>query len=152
VFELHGDFWPAYTGLGNVYTAMGRTHEAIGAFEKALQIAPFESWAIGSLAGLYMSVSDRASADRLLERLDTHPPLRRALGHASFHLFCREFERAADYLGTVIEARQTGLAFVLFSFPMSDDFRKSPRGRAVLQKMNLADAEPAERGGEASKT
>jgi TolB-like protein/Tfp pilus assembly protein PilF len=135
----HGDlFWYAHVTLGHAYAAMGLMQEAIDAFEKGLQISAQEPTAIGALAGLYVRTGDRFSAERVLAGLDTHPPPVRALGQACFHVSCFEFDRAAGYFDTLVDARQVGLAHVLSS-PMCASFRKSPPGRAVLARMNLPD-------------
>jgi ABC-type Na+ efflux pump permease subunit len=80
---------------------------------------------IGLLAANYVQAGDRARAQSLLAPLAIEGRTgARSMAFATFHAVCSEFE--------LVEVSV---------WPFYAAFRKSPRGRAVLQKMNLADVE-----------
>ncbi len=139
VLEIQEDFWVPHNLLGAIYTMKGMTREAITAFERAVQIAPWNGVLVGLLAGSYAKAGDRARGEALLARLDA-PELApsRSICYGMFHVLCSEFEPAADYFEQAVEARHP-VAFILSFSPLFKTFRETPRGRALLQKMNLAD-------------
>jgi TolB-like protein len=141
LLELHETFWAGYFFLGCIYTGRAMTQEAIASLEKCLQLMPSYPGTIGLLAGNYAQAGDRARAERLLAQLTTEGRTG-ARAFATFHAVCSEFESAADYFEQAIEERDLTV-IELGMWPFFAAFRKSPRGRAVLQKMNLADVERA---------
>lgn len=139
VLELREDLWLPFAVLGTIYTTQGRTQEAIAMFEKAVQLFPWNAPFIGLLAGLYARAGDRARAQSVLAPLDASGrEIFRALGYAPFYILCSDWDRAADAFEKGMEARHPFTA-QLAAAPFFEEFRKTPRGRAMLVKMNLAD-------------
>ena len=53
-----------------------------------------------------------------------------------FHFACSEFDRGADYLDELIDARDPDLVWLGMTPVL---WRESPRVRALLEKINLVD-------------
>lgn len=135
LIEWDDGFWLAQFSLGNVYAATGMTSEAVTAYQKGLERAAFPPM-IGNLAGLYAREGDRASAERLLERLA--PPEGtngRTKTYLFFHLACSEFDCAAVCLRELIEARDPDVIWL----GCDSRLQNAPPIRALLETMHLAD-------------
>jgi serine/threonine-protein kinase len=140
VLELQEDLWLANAALGNIYMYQGKAEGAIVVFEKAVRAAPWNSPLIGGLAGSYALAGDRERAEKVLAQLAAAPsPAVRALSYGMYYIACSEFDRAADEWEIAMESRHP-LIFNISWSPFFADFRKHPRGRAILAKMNLGDA------------
>ena len=142
VLEFQQEFWLAYFHLGVIYTDRHMVPEAIDALERGLQLAPWFPLIIGLLAGNYVRAGNRTRAETLLTRL-ANPDLVHicAMGYAVFHVLCGEFEAAAGQWENAIAARDRSAVILAFD-PMFERFRAFPGCPALLQKMNLAQAEP----------
>ena len=135
LIELHENYWLAYLYLGLNYTTLDMTSEAIAALEKAFQLAPWHGAAIAFLAWNYIRFGDRARAEDLLARTPAG-----SARDSVFYLLSSDFERSAAEFEKEIEARRPN-AILLKCVPIFRSFCETPRGRALLQKMNS----PAER-------
>jgi serine/threonine-protein kinase len=144
LIDLQPDSWLAHANLGLAHLTGGSIAAAIAAFEKTLDLAPWQAHVMGLLAGSYERAGDRKHAEQTLARLagaDGAYGISRegaaALGRASFHAVCEEFDRAADFLESLIDAHQPGLPFLL-RLPHYVRFRETARGQQVLRRLNLA--------------
>jgi len=139
LLDLHEKLLPAYITLGAVYTTRGMTQEAIAVLEKGAVLAPWYAPLLGFLAGNYRRAGEHAKAEAVLARLDAmeeHAVLDAARG--LYHATSSDFDRAAECFEKVIEARHFAALSLAWS-PLYEEFRQTPRGRALLAKMNLAD-------------
>jgi TolB-like protein/tetratricopeptide (TPR) repeat protein len=135
---LDDSYAPAHVRLGRVDLAIGKTAEASRELERALQLAPWQPEIFGLLAGLHRQSGDKASAERFLVRLSKIPntPMK-AVGEATYQVLAADFERAAQRLDSMIEAR--GMVARLVTSPLFEAFRASDHGRRILQRINLAE-------------
>jgi TolB-like protein len=146
IVELDDAFWLAHFALGNIYSAQGRIPEAIDAYEKALQTASFPPL-IGSLAAAYARAGDSMRAEGILARLSASGESdSRAKALMFYYFACSEFDRGADYLEKLITARDPDLIWLGCNPVLA---RESPRVRALLESINLADKPPDMRAGRA---
>jgi tetratricopeptide (TPR) repeat protein len=139
LIELRDDFWPGYALLGQSCLCQGKTQDAIAAFEKGVQVAPWNIPFLGYLAGCYVRAGDQAHAQSTLAPLDASGrELFRALGYLPYYILCSDWEAAADAFEKGMEARHP-ITAGLAANPFFEEFRQTPRGRALLAKMHLDD-------------
>jgi tetratricopeptide (TPR) repeat protein len=137
--ELHPLWWPGIQFMGCVYLALEMLPEAIATLERGRQLMPSFPSIVGLLAGCHARIGERAHAERLLAPLaSADGQVGTAMGLAHFHIVSSDFDQAAQHFARAIEERDltatsTGVWMV------SDPFRRSPQGRALLQRMNLTD-------------
>jgi TolB-like protein len=132
LIELHENLWIGYLHLGLNYTTLDMTSEAIAVLEKAFQLAPWHGAAIAFWAWNYIRSGDRARGEDLLARTPAD-----SNRDTNFYLLSSDFERGAVELQKQIEDRRPN-AILLKCLPIFRTFCETPRGRALLRKMNLA--------------
>jgi serine/threonine-protein kinase len=139
LIELHPHVFVSYLHVSQLEILGGRSAEAIAILERGVVAAPWFPVFLGALAGLYRRTGQDAKADATLLRLESmggHAVVDVARGQ--YHVLCSDFERAADCFERVLEARHFVVTQLAWS-PVAKEFRKTPRGRALLAKMNLTD-------------
>ena len=135
--DLHPAFWPAYQFLGCEYLALEKMPEAIAAFERGIQLLPSYPSLVGLLAGCYARTGDMARAEQLLSPVAvSEGQVGTAMGLALFHMIISNFDEAAHHYARGIDERDVS-APSLGPLIANERFRRSPQGRAILQKMNL---------------
>jgi serine/threonine protein kinase len=141
MLELHEKDFSVYQGLGELYTVQGMTQDAIEILEKGVKVVPWFPLLWGMLAANYQLAGNRVKAEALLmlprmASVTGHPIV--DLARAYYHVTVGEFDRAADFLERGVEARHFMVLAVAWS-SFFKEFRQTPRGRALLAKMNLTD-------------
>jgi len=134
LIDLHETFGPGYFFLGGACLAAGMIDEAIGVLEKGWQVMQYSGTA-GLLAGCYAVTGERARGESLLASLPSQVTSQ-AVAFGIYHVICSEFDRAAGYFERAIEEREPTVT-LLGMWPFCEGFRRSPQGRALLQKMRL---------------
>jgi len=139
MLELHEKDFLGHLGLGMLYALQGMTRDAIATLEKGVKLAPWFPPLWGLLAANYQLAGNRIKAEALLmlprmASVTGHPVVDMARG--IYHIAVGDLERAADLFGRAVEARHYAVLFVAWD-PFYRDFRQTPRGSALLAKMNL---------------
>ncbi len=133
--------WLAYFVLGLTHAIQGRIAEAVATLEVGHSVVPWQSWTAGLLAGLckLLGQTDRAAA--LMEQVSARPN-GSALGLATFYTATSDYDRAVEYFGKAIDERDP-MAIFVGTDPFWRGVRTHPRGRALLERMNLPGGESA---------
>jgi serine/threonine-protein kinase len=143
LLELHPHVFIAYFHLFTLELLEGRTADAITVLERGMVAAPWFPPFLGGLAALYRRTGQDAKADATLLRLESmggHAIVDAARGQ--YHMLCSDFERAADCFERVLETRHFVVTQLAWN-PLAKEFRQTPRGRALLAKMNLTEVSAA---------
>ncbi len=127
--------WLAYFVLGLTHAIAGRLGEAVAALEKGHQVVPWQSWTAGILAGTCALLGQNSRAAMLMEQVASRPN-GAALGFATFHTACSDFDRAVEYFEKAIDERDPMAIFVAVD-PFWQGVRSHPRGRELVRRMNL---------------
>ena len=138
LLELHDRFWPGHLALGQIYTLVDDTPAAIPALEKALEIWPANTSAIGLLAGHLVRAGESARGERLLERAHLPELARlRPLVDGGYHYVLGDYERSADGMTAMLDQHYPVGAFYATWLLLSDAFSRSAGGQRVRSRMNL---------------
>lgn len=119
----------------------GAPDKAVRAFEKAHELSGGIPFTLGSLSFAYGRAGRRGDARQLLERAEALaasaylPPSTFAFGYVGLD----DWDAAFEWWNQAIEVRDP-LIVPIKSFPFFDPVRGDPRYRALLRRMNLAEA------------
>jgi TolB-like protein/Tfp pilus assembly protein PilF len=136
VLDLDENIPAALIWLGHHYTSHGMIPEALACMERVFSLIPWNTEAIGGLAGLRMRTGNQSKAKELLQKLGDGQAYGAPLGFIYFHLICGEFEAAADWIEKAIEERHFLAAIYLWS-PLAKPLREGPRWPKLAKMMNL---------------
>ena len=138
ILELDSNSYLASFHLSLLEVNSGRVADALAFAETTCSIVPKNPVARGVLAGVLKRAGD-PRAEKELETLGDGSGHTAPLGLLLFHLICREFDRAADWVEKVIAQGEPTLLFFL-RHPLSDGLRASPRWPALARMMNLRES------------
>jgi serine/threonine-protein kinase len=139
LLDLHGQFIPAYMSLYVAYFVRGMIQEALAITERGVAQIPWFPPLLGALAGLYRRSGNDAQADGMLGRLDSMGGnVMVDAARALYYALIQDYEHAADYYERLMEARHFMVTNLSWN-PIAREFRETPRGRALLAKMHLAE-------------
>jgi hypothetical protein len=112
--------------------------EALAQFERAYQLAPWSSIAVGTLAGALVRTGDVSRASLLMQPLREAPGQKPGVpvGMTFFHLQCSELDAAASWMEKAIEQRDPSVLRLLAD-PLARRLRHSPRWPALAEMINL---------------
>ena len=138
VMEIDEGFWAAHRFFGVHYALKGMEMEALAQFERAYQLAPWSSIAVGTLAGALVRTGDVSRASLLIQPLREAPGQTPGVpvGMTFFHLQCSELDAAASWMEKAIEQRDPSVLRLLAD-PLASRLRHSPRWPALAEMMNL---------------
>ena len=134
--EFHERDFVLNTHLGIAFMLEGNRQQAIAVLEKGMEMAPWFPPILAYLAANYRYAGEHAKADALFDRLKAMKGEGADVALGSYHALCSEFDLAADCFERAIEGRHVAVLH-LAEFPLWKEFRETPRGRALLAKMNL---------------
>ena len=135
VLEMDERFGVAHWYMAVFQALAGAVAAAHASAEKAYSLRPWDTMAVGLLAGIVASEGDAARAESLLTQLSPGT-YGAAVGWAAYHLARLEPDRAADWIGKAIEQRHS-LVPVLLPY-----VRTSSRWPALAKMMNLPEVGP----------
>ena len=139
ILELDDNFHLGWWGLGQSLFARGETGEAIRCFEKVYSLAPFETRAVGALAGLLSRTGQNRRAEELLAKLGPPETYSVPLALAMFDLYRGETETAVDWWEKAIDQRDPN-AVIWPHLAVFEALRASPRWPAFAKRMNLPES------------
>jgi TolB-like protein/predicted Ser/Thr protein kinase len=137
--DIEGNHWTIYAVSSWNYAGAGMLDEARTAAENAYRLAPWQSQAIGVLAGLLSRTEDAERAEQLLWQLRELPAHRIPLGMTMYHLLRSEPDAAIEWMEKAIEQRDVWAA----RFPrlmITDILRSHSRWPVLMQAMNLPES------------
>jgi serine/threonine-protein kinase len=120
--------------LGEVYVDLGRWQEAADAFGRMYRSLPDWALSTGGLAGVLARMGNRTRAEALVREMGPQP--RPPMGRVLYHVFCDEFEAAAEWYERAIEERDP-FALVFAAVPAFDGFRRSGHWPRIASLMRL---------------
>jgi eukaryotic-like serine/threonine-protein kinase len=130
--EMDEHQWTYHHSLAMGYGHQGRLAEAREPAERTFQLAPYQPYVIGNLAGILAGLGEKDRADRLLAQM----PERTAVGWVIYHRYCSNTDAALDWYEKSIEMRHPGAA-AWARYMFFKPFHESPRWAAIAKKMNL---------------
>ena len=137
VLEIDDSFGIAHWYLAIFQALEGTVAEARTSAERAYSLRPWDTLAVGLLAGMVARGGDAARAESLLAQLapGIYSAASAAVGWAAYHLARLETDQSADWIGKAIEQRDYRVPVLL------PYMRTSSRWPALAKMMNLP--EPA---------
>jgi serine/threonine-protein kinase len=111
---------------------LGKPAEAREAAEAAFRIAPWNTGAVGFLAGILMRAGDKERAEKLIATMRGVAPG----GIIEYHVICSEIDAAIDSYQREIELRQPRAA-IFASAGFFKPLRAHPRWPKLAKMMNL---------------
>jgi serine/threonine-protein kinase len=135
VLEMDESFGVAHWYMTVFHALEGTVAAAHTSAEKAYSLRPWDTMAVGLLAGVVACEGDAARAESLLTEFS---PGRygAAVGWAAYHLARLEIDQAADWIGKAIEQRDSAVPVLL------PYVRTSSRWPALAKMMNLPEVAP----------
>ena len=132
--ELEPNYFVAQHILGEAYWASDKCNEAMAAFERADQLAPWNSLAAGWLAAALWQRGETARATQLVTAMGDSPlPV---WGRVVYHLQTSDLDAAADWYDRMIEHRDP-FALVYASASISEPLRGHHRWPELAARMKL---------------
>lgn len=135
VLEMEERFGVAHWYLAIFQALEGRVAVSLTSAEKAYSLRPWDTLAVGLLAGMAARAGDKARVESLVAQLAPGAK-RAAVGWAAYHLARLETDQSADWIGKAIEQRDSGVP-VLLPF-----MRTSSRWPALAKMLNLPEVAP----------
>ncbi|MBI3694296.1 MAG: protein kinase, partial [Acidobacteria bacterium] len=137
--EMDPNFLPPLREIGMPYLKAGRPQEGIGPLQKALALAPGDTFALGLLGHLYAASGKRAEALKVLERLHR---LSREKYELSYELAVvyhglGDKKQALSWLEKACESRSTWAAFLKVE-PLFESLHSEPKFQQLIKRMGLA--------------
>jgi TolB-like protein len=129
--EIEDGFWATHSMMAHAYAFQGMFAEALEWGEKAHRLAPWDSNAVGLLAGLWSRAGDEKRAKEILVR-----PMPVGSGMIFYHLLRSEIDAAADWYEKSIE-QHAPFAVVWAAHSFTKPLRASQRWPALARRMNL---------------
>jgi serine/threonine-protein kinase len=139
VLDLDKNIPASLIWLGHHYTSHAMIPQALECAKRVFSLMPWNSEAIGGLAGLLKRTGNQGRANEVLQTLGDGQAYGAPLGFIYFHLICGEFEAAADWMEKAIEERHFLAAIYLWS-PLAKPIREGPRWAKLAKMMNLPEA------------
>jgi TolB-like protein/predicted Ser/Thr protein kinase len=136
VLDLDQNIPASLIWLGHHYASHAMIPQAFECAERVFSLIPWNSEAIGGLAGLLKRTGNQGRAKELLEMLGDGQAYGAPLGFVYFHLICGEIEAAANWMEKAIEERHFLAAIYLWS-PLAKPLREGPRWPKLAKMMNL---------------
>lgn len=130
--EIEDGLWATHSMMAQGYAFQGKYANAIEWAEKAYRLAPWDSNAIGLLAGLLSCLGEERRARKILAK-----PMPVATGMIFYHLLRSEIDAAVDWYRKGIE-QHAPFAIVAAAHNFTKPLRESPRWPALVAMMNLA--------------
>jgi serine/threonine-protein kinase len=134
--ELEENHLPCLYWLTRNCAAQGRMTDALEYAEKAFSLSPWNTEAIGGLAGMLLRTGDRGRAAGLLGKLSDGGAYGAPIGFANCYLLNGEPERAADWIEKAIEERHPLVGLYLRSM-LATALHHSSRWLALTKRMNF---------------
>jgi len=132
--EINENAWLALQWIGIGYLSTGRLDEARAALERARQIAPWNGWIPGILAGIAAASGKKEQVNDLLKGANAH-------GMSMYHLICSEIDQAAEWYQRALEQHDP---LAVMSLKLLAQFmrplRESPRWAALARRVHLPEA------------
>jgi serine/threonine-protein kinase len=141
IIELEPDFAMPYATQGWAYLLSGRPDQGLVALERAVALAPDSTMFLAQLGQAYGRVGRTQEAREMLGRLEELSRQRYVSPYHMAYVYAGlgEDDRAMDWLERAYEERAGGVYGIKGSFLFSS-LREHPRFKALLRKMNLANA------------
>jgi TolB-like protein/Tfp pilus assembly protein PilF/tRNA A-37 threonylcarbamoyl transferase component Bud32 len=136
VLELEANHLPSLYWLTRTYAAQDRIADALAYAEKAYLISPWNTEAIGGLAGLLLRTGDRSRALELLGKLGDGQAYGAPIGFANCYLLGGEPQKAADWIEKAIEQRHPLVGLYLRS-TLTQPMRPISRWLTLAKRINL---------------
>jgi eukaryotic-like serine/threonine-protein kinase len=139
ILSLDPDYSVLYETRGRALLHTNRLPEAVRAFERNLELSGRKAMAIALLGYAYTQVGRRSDAERFLRELRDHQPNRYAspTAIAVLHAGLGDTTEAFRWLDIAAEERDPFLVYFFVVDPILAGLRESPRGLALLRRMNL---------------
>jgi serine/threonine-protein kinase len=137
VLKLNQNFLPALVWLTRNYVAQGQLAEALTHAEKVFALIPWNTEAIGGLAGLLMRTGDCARAAEVLAGLGDGEAYGSPIGYANYHFLREDPEQAAPWMEKAIRQRHF-LAPLYLRSPLARRLRDGAGWPALAKNMNLS--------------
>jgi TolB-like protein len=129
--EIEEGLWATHSMIAQGYAFQGMFAEALEWAENAYRLPPWDSNAVGFLAGLRSRLGDEKGAKEILAgRMSV------GIGMIFYHLLRSEIEAAADWYDKGIE-QHAPFAVVLATHSFMKPLRASPRWPTLARRMNL---------------
>jgi TolB-like protein/Tfp pilus assembly protein PilF/predicted Ser/Thr protein kinase len=139
VLNFDPNYALAYNGLANLYAARLMFAEALPFAERAYSLAPWNSQAIGGLAGLLIRTEDQERGRELIQNLGSGQVYGTPMGLAVFHQVCGDIDLATDWIEKAIEERYPAVAYYLQG-PVWAPLRASPHWPKLAALLKLPEA------------
>lgn len=145
--ELEPGFFMPVMFMGDADRFSGRPTDARARYERAIELLGREPILLGRLASAAAEQGDRATAECLVEELESMAPGRFVLPSiiARVYLSLGHLDAAFVWLERAVSARDTSLA-ILPSWPGYDGARTDPRYGRLLERVRLWPAPPGAGG------
>ena len=135
VLEMEERFGGAHWYLALFQALEGTVAAAHISAERAYSLRPWDTLAVGLLAGMAARVGDQARAESLVAQLSPGAK-RAAVGWAAYHLARLETDQSAEWIEKAIEERDSGVPVLL------PYMRTSSRWPALAKMLNLPEVAP----------
>lgn len=129
--EIDEGLWATHSMMANSYAFQGMFAEALEWAESAYRLAPWDSGAMGLLAGLYSCRGDTRRAKSILAQ-----PMPIGMGMVFYHLLRSELDAAADWYGKGIE-QHAPFAVVWATHSFAKPLRANSHWPALARMINL---------------
>ena len=139
VLELDERLWLAHLLRGLNHAAQGMHDDALGAAERAYELAPWNLRVIGLRAGTLKRAGRLTEAEELLDTLSTPSTYGVPTARMLFHQVCAEFDQGATWAEMAIEQRDP-VAVIHLLGPDTKAWRSSRRWPELARMMNLPEA------------
>jgi TolB-like protein/Tfp pilus assembly protein PilF len=138
LIELHEKEFNGYLNLALLLTLEGKIRESIEVLERATKLVLWFPPLWGLLAANYRQAGEHEKATAIFQMPVMNPngAAIANLGLGIYHTAVSELDEAASYFERAIDNHQFG-AFSLPWSPFFKELRATPRGQALLARMNL---------------
>jgi eukaryotic-like serine/threonine-protein kinase len=139
VSELDESHFIPQIWLAGSYAARGLIAEATACAEKARSLAPWNTFAMGLLAGILERAGNKKRAQTIVDELGDGTAFGAPLGFLSYYAVLGQMDLAADWFEKVIEQRDTRAPWIIPGV-FGDLITSSPRWPKLARMMNLPGA------------
>ncbi len=135
--EIDEKNWFPHQFLAVTYLLKNMIPEALGAAERAYDLAPWNPRMVGLLAGTLSRAGEHARAETVIGRIESAQGRHVvASGMALYHLIRSDVDAAADWFEKAIEAREPTVVSWI-RLPLLKPLRESARWGKIARMMNL---------------
>ncbi len=137
--EIDSSFAPTHHRLGLSYGALGRERDAVRHFEEALLLSDDSPQVLGALGHLYGRAGDKATAQKMLERLveKSHMGYVSAATFAEVYIGLGQYTEAFKLLEQALNERTSALVRIGVD-PRFDCVRSDARFQALIRRVHIS--------------